>query len=282
MKLHMESAEIYVPDGTPVEAALARTTHLAVGAHADDIEVMAYHGIAQCYRSSEKHFTGVTVTDGAGSPRAGDYARRTDEEMRDIRRAEQIKAASIGEYCAQVMLDYPSSAFKNSADARLVDDLKQIITSTRPDVVYTHNLADRHDTHVAVALRVLSAIRQLPNGARPGKLLGCEVWRGLDWLADEDKVALNVESHPEVAAALLEAFDSQIAGGKRYDLAELARRRANATYFASHEVDTAAALTFAMDLTPLVEDDSLDPVEYVQKLIKRVAEDATHRISRLS
>jgi len=34
--------------------------------------------------------------------------------------------------------------------------------------------------------------------------------------------------------ALLGVFESQIAGGKRYDLALMGRRRANATYFESH------------------------------------------------
>ena len=45
MELHNSGAEIYVPDGFPVDVALSRTTHLAVSAHQDDIEIMAYHGI---------------------------------------------------------------------------------------------------------------------------------------------------------------------------------------------------------------------------------------------
>ena len=39
-------AKVFVPDGTPVSEALARTTHLAVSAHQDDIEIMAYDGIS--------------------------------------------------------------------------------------------------------------------------------------------------------------------------------------------------------------------------------------------
>ena len=41
MRFHLETAEIYVPDGLPAEQALARTTHLAISAHQDDIEIMA-------------------------------------------------------------------------------------------------------------------------------------------------------------------------------------------------------------------------------------------------
>ena len=41
MKFHLDTAEIYVPDEEPVEQALARTTHLCLAAHQDDIEIMA-------------------------------------------------------------------------------------------------------------------------------------------------------------------------------------------------------------------------------------------------
>ena len=50
------------------------------------------------------------------------------------------------------------------------------------------NLVDKHDTHVAVVLRVIAAIRQMPPDIRPEKLYGCEVWRDLDWMLDSDKV----------------------------------------------------------------------------------------------
>jgi len=60
------------------------------------------------------------------------------------------------------------------------------------------------------------------------------VWRDLDWLVDSDKAPFDVSEHENLQAALLGVFDSQIAGGKRYDLASMGRRRANATYFESH------------------------------------------------
>ena len=49
-------------------------------------------------------------------------------------------------------------------------------------------------------------------------------------------------------------FDSQIVGGKRYDLAAEGRRLANATFSASHACDTYSALNYAMDLTPLMNE----------------------------
>ena len=280
MDLHYTTAEVYIPDSSPADSTIARTTHLAIAAHQDDIEIMAYHGALECFGRSERGFTGVVVTDGAGSPREGLYANYTDEDMRKIRRVEQKKAAMIGEYRAQILLDYPSSKVKDAANPDVVADLKAIIDAARPEVVYTHNLADKHDTHVAVALRTIKAIRELPKDARPKRLLGCEVWRGLDWLNDEDKTVLDVSGHSNLAAALVGVFDSQICGGKRYDLATAGRRLANATYFASHGTDTATALNFAMDLTPLIADDSLDIEEYVAGYVRRFAEDVASRIAR--
>ena len=47
--IHKPTADFFVPDGTALAAALARTTHLCLAAHQDDIEIMAYHGIAECW-----------------------------------------------------------------------------------------------------------------------------------------------------------------------------------------------------------------------------------------
>jgi LmbE family N-acetylglucosaminyl deacetylase len=282
MQLHNSGAEIYVPDGSAAHAALARTTHLAVSAHQDDIEIMAYHGILECFGKSDKGFAGVTITNGSGSPRDGLYAKYTDEEMQVVRRKEQKKAAVIGEYTAHVFLDYSSGAVKDAANTQVVEDLKKIITACKPQVIYTHNLADKHDTHVATTLRLIRTLRELPGEARPQHLYGCEVWRNLDWLNDDDKVVFNVEAHENLAMSLVGVFDSQVCGGKRYDLATMGRRRANATYLASHGVDVSTALIFGTDLTPLMVDRQLDPGEYIQSFISRFAKEVSSRIAKLS
>ena len=281
MNFHLPTAEIYVPDGMPVEQALARTTHLCISAHQDDIEIMAAQPIIECFQQTDKWFTGVVLTDGRGSPRDNLYKDYTDEEMRVVRFKEQRKAAFVGEYAAQVMLDHPSKAVKDAAKAEPVEDLVQVLRAAKPQFVFTHNLADKHDTHVAVALRVVEAIRKLGQAERPARLVGCEVWRALDWMVDSDKVKLDVSSHENLQEALLGVFDSQIAGGKRYDLASMGRRRANATYFESHGVDLTTGLSYAMDMTPLIEDAHLQPQAFIETLIRRFALDVTDRLARL-
>ena len=279
LKLTAPQAEIFVPDSTPADAALKRTTVMAVGAHQDDLEILSYHGILRAFGKADEWYTGVVVTNGSGSPRANLYANYTDAQMMAVRRLEQKKAAAIGEYGAMAFLDYASGAVKAAAEPGPVADLTALFAAARPAVVYTHNLADKHDTHVSVALRVIQALRELPEAARPKKLYGVEIWRDLDWLCDQDKVILDVSAHENLALALLGVFDSQIAGGKRYDLATWGRRRANATYLASHAVDEAEALTFAMDLSPLLRNPQLSPADLVREHIRRFDEEVVKRLT---
>jgi LmbE family N-acetylglucosaminyl deacetylase len=282
MKLHKETAKIHIPDQTNKSESLSRTTHLCIAAHQDDIEIMAAQPIIDCFQQENKWFTGVVMTDGRGSPREGVYQNTTEDEMRLIRFAEQFKAADIGEYSALIALDYPSAEIKDASKKEPVDDLLQILHVTRPKLVYTHNLADKHDTHVGVTLRVINALRCLEPNERPEKVFGCEVWRSLDWINDADKEVMDLSTHTNLQKALLEVFDSQIAGGKRYDLAAMCRRQVNATFFESHGVDTATGLSFAMDLTPLIENARLHPSNYLNEFIHRFEKDANDRINRMS
>jgi LmbE family N-acetylglucosaminyl deacetylase len=280
MKLHQPTAEIFVPDRKPVAEAFKRVTHLGIGAHQDDLEFMAFHGIRECFANETKWFGGVTCTNGAGSSRAGAYEKFTDAQMMAVRRTEQNNAAIVGQYGVMFQLDYPSSAVKSPTDLSLKNDLKEVLAATRPEVVYTHNPVDKHDTHIGVVIAALQAMRELPRDQRPKKVIGCEVWRNLDWLPDAEKVLMDVSGHDHLAAALNGMFDSQIAGGKRYDLATLGRRASNATFFESHATDKSNQLIFGMDLTPVVADETKDLVEFVCGFIGRFNADVRQKITK--
>ena len=154
----------------------------------------------------------------------------------------------------------------------------RILRAARPKYLYTHNLADKHDTHLGVAAKVVAAVRRLDRSERPEKFYGCEVWRDLDWMPDEEKVYFDVSGHPTIAMSLVGVFDSQILGGKRYDLAAEGRRIANATYSASHACDVSTGMSYAMDLTPLAEDDTLSVEAYVTGYIRRFMDSVSEKI----
>jgi hypothetical protein len=266
--------DVHIPDGVELARALARTTDLGIGAHADDLELAMLVPIGTCRRADDRWFAGVTCTDGAGSARSGPYAAFTDDEMVVARAAEQRTAAEVGAYGAMVQLGYTSEAVRRSGGrSLLVDDLVAVLRATRPRHVYTHNLVDKHETHVAVAVAVVEAIRQLPRAERPGHLIGVEGWRDLDWLPDHEKVVLDATGFDELGEQLAACFPSQIEGGKRYDLAASGRRRANATMAAPRSVDAADAVVIGMDLTPLAHNDELEPRAYVLAAIDRFRAD---------
>lgn len=277
-----DKAIIYIPDGTEQEKALSRTTHLCIAVHQDDIEFMAFSPIAECFGSKDKYFCGVVTTDGAGSPRNGLYENYTDEYMKTIRIDEQKKAAAVGEYTAQILLGYSSNEVKDKNNGQVIKDYVEILKATKPEYVYIHNLADKHNTHVATAVNAIKALRQLQPDDRPKKAYGCEVWRDLDWLNDDEKILLDCSGHQNLARALSSVFDSQIIGGKRYDVAVEGRRLANATFGQSHSCDTYAALNYAMDLTPLIHDETIDIAEYVTGYIQRFSDNVKANLNKLS
>ena len=115
MSIIQPNADVYIPDGVDFEEALKRTTHLAVGAHQDDLEIMAFDGILKCFEQENMWFMGIVLTNGGGSPRDGAFKDTTDEEMQEVRRLEQKKAADIGKYGALAQLDYPSSVVQDNS-----------------------------------------------------------------------------------------------------------------------------------------------------------------------
>ena len=273
--------DLYVPGGELAETAFTRTTHLAIGAHQDDLEINMIDGILRCYGRTDRAFFGVVATDGRGSPRAGKFASCSDDEMVRIRRAEQRKAADLGNYAGVAFLPWRGSEMKDPANPGPTGDLHSLLIRTGPRVVYTHNLMDKHDTHVAVALRTIEALRRLDPSQRPRLVYGCEGWRNLDWLVDAHKVLFDCSEQVELQRKLVAVFESQIAGGKRYDLAAIGRRQSHATGQESHAVDAISGLTIGIDMTELMVDASIDPVDWATAEIRALEQDVRARISKL-
>ncbi len=275
------NADFFAPDRKPLKDALGRTTHLAIGAHSDDLEIMAYHGIVECYGDCDKWFSGVTCTDGAGSSRVGPYAKYSNLEMIEVRKEEQRQAAMVGKYGAMIQLCTPSRSIMQVDGAEFLKaDLVRTLEIARPRVVYTHNPADKHETHIAVLQAAVRAMHAMPKEERPERVYGCEVWRDLDWMPDEDKVVLDVSQRENLANALVGVFDSQITGGKRYDRAAVGRRYANATFFYATSSDKIEQVTFAMDLTPVVHDETVDVVDYVMSFLDKFRNDVRTKLTR--
>lgn len=241
---------------------------LCICAHQDDCEIMAIDGILKGYRSKTNSFALVETTDGGGSARTGKFKDYTDEQMKDVRIKEQQKASEIGKYHSLYMLNYSSEEAKNRDNEQIINDYIEVIKELRPLVVYTHSVLDKHPTHVGVALKVIKALRTFPKNEQPELLLGCEVWRGLDWISDEKKIGLDVSKNEKLQKKLLNVFESQIAGGKAYTKASIGRRYQNATYYQPHSVDSYKLVSYAIDMKPLLDNADLSVKEFALLFVK--------------
>lgn len=259
---------------------------MGIGAHHDDLELMAYDGILRCFGQKNRSFFGITVTDGRNSPRSGIYRDFSDVEIKKVRREEQKKAAIMGKYSGIAMLDYQSLDVKNPNNDGPKKDIKELILQIKPSIVYTHNPADKHDTHVAVMLRTIQALRELPDNQKPEAVYGCELWRDLDWMVDTDKVVFDVseykDKYKDLALSLIGIFNSQICGGKQYDQATMGRRKAHATYTSPHNIDIAQYVILGIDLTPLIKNPDQSITDYITGYIERFRADVIDRLTKLS
>lgn len=270
--------EIYYPKNRNE----GKVKYLAISAHQDDIEIMAYHGIGKGYRSKKYSFAAVVTSDGAGSARTNEFKDFTDEMMKEVRYKEQKEASEIGRYNVLYLLKHPSSQIKDPNDEEIINQYVEIIKELKPEIIYTHNILDKHPTHLGVACKVILAIKRLPKEIRPKHVYGMEVWRDLDWVNDEDKIAFDVSYNKKLQRDILNVFKSQIIGGKRYDLATVGRRYANATYAQSHSVDAMKMISFGIKLDPLFKNEKLSIVEFAKGFIDRFKSQALNDLKKVS
>lgn len=285
MTLGRHDAELYVPDGTSPETAMERADILAIGAHPDDLEIMAASGILRANAGEGRRFFGIVATNGGGTrccqdPDAADYRETCGRRIR-----EQKHAADLGRYSGLALLNWESQEIKDACFLPPNEDLKTLLRLIRPREVFLHNPLDRHDTHVAVCLRAIAALRAVAGetGWHPEAVYGCENRRGLDWLVHCDRTSLPVTEPSMLADSLLEAFPSQNAGNRQFVRAVRGRRIANATFQdAPGAGDGGAEVTFALDLLPLVEDPGASVCDFAEQIIERVRADVRSRIERFS
>ena len=245
-----------------VDQFLRRTTHLGIGTHPDDNEIMAYNGIGICYDKEDRWFTGVVITKGEGGTKEGPYKDLTNEELARIRHDELLKAAKIGNFLALVGLNYTSQELKKDRRSDVRADLIHILDTTRPEVVYINNLFDAHDTHLSAALRSIEALRDISPVFIPQLVYGCEITESLDWCPE--KIQLDVSMYPEVAHQILYIFQSQSENNRNYPHATISRWESQATFDRANKYGP-KRISYAMDLTTLIKDKGIDLEGFIQE-----------------
>lgn len=271
---------VHVSDSVAADVHLAQVSHMAIGAHPDDLEIIGIQGIHQSIGSSNQFFGGVVVTNGAGSTRGSEYKNLSDSEFAAERSAEQLAAAEFGGYEVLVELRRNSSELLDGLNSAIVDRLVALIDTLRPDTLYIHNPFDRHATHAALSMHCLQALREVSDP--PETVYGVEVWRNLDWVSTEYRVTLDVSACLDLQASLLSLFKSQVSENKRYDVALVDRSRSHATLLDERSVDQLNAGLLAVDLSHLVGPDAESSMEYIAEVLDRFSLDVNFLVQGFS
>ena len=283
MQFHKSTADFFVPDGTAPDAA-SPAPRISASPRT--------RTISRSWRTTASPNASAARTSGSPawwSPMAravrapASTAITPIEEMQQVRLLEQRKAAYVGEYACQIQLAFTSSEVKNPKETAVVEDLAKILLRRQPRVrlpAQSRRQA-RYARRRHHARHRRAARRARPSQAEEGLWLRSLARPGLD-ARRRQAGAAGVSARSNIAAALVGVFDSQVSGGKRYDLATAGRRLAHATYYASHGTDQETALNFAMDLTPLVEDPSLSVADYVLSLVDRFRADVSRRVNAVT
>lgn len=260
--------------------ACQKTTHLAIGAHQDDVEIMAMSGILECFGISHNWFSSVTLSTGTGKNRKDIYRTLSDDELKDVRVEEQKKAAIIGNYAVSISMKYQTQEIR-MLDSNALEDIKSIILMMKPRIIFMHSPFDNYDTHVAACILTLKALQEVREEYIPERLLGCEVWGSLDWLPTKFKVYLPVQDRENIINACMGVYDSQIYGGKRYDLGVNSRLQSNAVFSLDSKYGYEKKVAFAINLKPLIWKDLNGVLDFIDVVIDSYRKDVLFNLKKI-
>ena len=231
-----------------------KTRILIIGAHQDDIEIMGCQAIVKA-KEVDAEVIGIVCSDNGL-----------------IRYNEQHKAARMGGFEVH-QLYYSTEMLRNpQIETGILNDL---IKFYKADFILTHNLMDNHPTHIAVCMRVIKAMRQ--EDFPPCVLFGCEVWGSLDWLPNRTQLVLDY-SEIGVIKSLIGQHQSRITPFRNYTEAAVGRLIANATFCRENKKNEFEMASNVMDMTELVSNHELTPMEFIKQHISMFEQEKLLRI----
>lgn len=256
-RFHAPQVDVFIPDGVDLSAALQRTTHVGIVAHQDDLEFGALSGIGECYGRADAWFLGVVCTD-SPSIRPPQYASLSAAEFSAVRVQEQRAAACEGKYSAVIQLGFPSSSLAHNLQ-QLEGDIEEVLGAISPKKIYVHAPTDKHPTHIRVCKASVAALKKRLSNDQDystslQEVLGCEGWRGLDWVPEQYLTRVDISEYQHLATKLFRHFVSQLTAGKNYEQAVLGRWAANATFCNPRVQDGGKAIQLAVNMLPLLRE----------------------------
>lgn len=125
---------------------------LAIGAHPDDVEICCFGTLARCAQRGDTVVVCSVTNGNQGHTDIG------PEQLRLARMAEGARASQVigASYCT---LDVDDMAL-DPADGQVRLKMTELLRSTKPDLVITHDPEDYHPDHVATSSLVFYCMVQ--------------------------------------------------------------------------------------------------------------------------
>jgi len=168
---------------------------LAIGAHADDVE-LGCGGTLLKHRDAGDEITILVVTHSGYSSKNKNFIR-----TREIANAEGKRSANILEAQFICLEKDPLTLVPNE---KFVLELEEEITRIKPDRVYVHRLSDTHSDHAAVGCIALRAARKCDS-----VFLYRSNWYIMD-NNSEDKYYVDISDYIEQKKKLIAVFESEM------------------------------------------------------------------------
>ena len=211
--MKLKKGQIYLPKARKE----GKVKYLCFCAYPCDCEVMSIEGIQRGYRAKKYTFACVSSSNLALD------GKTNISEM-------QKKASEIGRYNSLYLLKYKLDDIKNPEDKGLVKEYAAIIKELKPRIIYTYSLFDKDPVRVAVAVKVINALRTMKRSQHPKVIYGCEVNRNFDWIKDEKIVYFDNSKNVRLQKQLVGVYKSK---NYNFNLVEstIGKRLSNAGYF---------------------------------------------------
>lgn len=190
----------------PTSAKTGAIVSLCIVDEVTDVERVGAGGIIETLYNPNKSFVGAVIRTPHDISNCGLYNLYNEEDMVDIRLAEQKKAANIGSYNSLYVLNYTDLSNKGA----IIDDLIALIKAYRPEKIYTYSPYEKDREKVQTVLMLIEALSRIDEEYRPQLVVGAAISRELSFLPTEQVLNLGIDSKIDLAYSLLDIYDSVI------------------------------------------------------------------------
>jgi len=194
-----------------------KVKYLCICAYPNDCEIMSIEGIQRGYRAKKYSFACVSTSC---------FAKDGKTNIADF----QKKASEIGRYNALYVLKHKFEDIKDSENEEIIKEYVELINEIKPRIIYTHSLLDNDPIHVAVAIKVINALRTMRRSQHPKVIYGCEVNRDLDWVKEEKLVYFDNSKNVKLQKQLIAVYKTKKDDSHLVESA-IGKRFSNAGFF---------------------------------------------------